>query len=164
MMNDDKMNLFLDQSYLKSPPPVKLTWQKMQKIIFLLKKLKNTESAQLWTTDRGGHLRYWCGMRNSDRQSQVKLLFNQVRTSSEIWEPRTATLASTAVPQTARNFQCHPHLCRQQFNGNHQSWALLVYFIFVNNKKWFNCTFYQIINLFLHQSYLKCPLPVKFTW
>ena len=42
-------NLFLHQSYLKSPLPVKLTWKKMQKkSFFLVNKLKNTESAQLW--------------------------------------------------------------------------------------------------------------------
>ena len=42
-------NLFLHQSHLKSPLPVKLTWLKMQKIIFYQWKIaKNTESAQLW--------------------------------------------------------------------------------------------------------------------
>ena len=44
-----------------------------------------------------------------------------------------------------------------------QSWALSVFFHFFNNKKWFFCTFYQVDNLFLHQSYLKSPLPVKLT-
>ena len=28
-----------------------------------------------------------------------------------------------------------------------------------DNKKWFVCIFYQVNNLFLHQSYLKSPLP-----
>ena len=28
-----------------------------------------------------------------------------------------------------------------------------------NNKKWFFCIFYQVNNLFLHQSYLKKPTP-----
>ena len=42
-------NLFLHQSYLKSPLPVKLTWEKNAKNHFLLvNKFKNTESAQLW--------------------------------------------------------------------------------------------------------------------
>ena len=45
-----------------------------------------------------------------------------------------------------------------------QSWALPVFFHFFNNKKWFFCTFYQVNDLFLHQSYLKSPLPVKLTW
>ena len=39
------------------------------------------------------------------------------------------------------------------------------YFLhFFNNKKWFYCIFHQINNLFLHQSNLKSPLPVKLTW
>ena len=42
-----------------------------------------------------------------------------------------------------------------------QSWALSVFFNFFNSKKWFHCIFYQINNLFLQQSYLKSPLPVK---
>ena len=32
-------NLFLHQSYLESPLSVKLTWWKMQKIIFVLEKM-----------------------------------------------------------------------------------------------------------------------------
>ena len=45
-----------------------------------------------------------------------------------------------------------------------QSWALEVVFLnFFTNKKMFFCIFYQINNLFLHQSYLKSPLPVKLT-
>ena len=48
--------------------------------------------------------------------------------------------------------------------GHFQSWALPVFFYFFNNKKWFCCTFYQVNNLFLHQSYLKSPLQVKLTW
>ena len=44
-----------------------------------------------------------------------------------------------------------------------KSWALSVFFNFSNNKKWCVCIFYQLNNLFLHQSYLKCPLPVKLT-
>ena len=39
------------------------------------------------------------------------------------------------------------------------------YFLFFfTNKKWFCFIFYQVDNIFLHQSYLKCPLPVKLTW
>ena len=38
------------------------------------------------------------------------------------------------------------------------------FFHFFNNKKWFFCTFYKVNNLFLHQSYLKSPLPIKLTW
>ena len=34
---------------------------------------------------------------------------------------------------------------------------------FFTNKNFF-CIFYQVSNLFLHQSYLKSPLPVKLTW
>ena len=38
----------LHQSYLKSPLPVKLTWQKMHKILFYdWKNSQNTSSAQL---------------------------------------------------------------------------------------------------------------------
>ena len=46
-----------------------------------------------------------------------------------------------------------------------QSWALSVFLNFFNNKKWFFCSFKNHINnLFLHQSYLKSPLPVKLTF
>ena len=46
-------NLFLHQSYLKSPlPAVKLTWWKMKKNIFIIEKiLKITSSAQLYNGD-----------------------------------------------------------------------------------------------------------------
>ena len=38
------------------------------------------------------------------------------------------------------------------------------YFLnFFNNKKLFCLHFFQVNNLFLHQSYLKSPLPVKLT-
>ena len=43
------------------------------------------------------------------------------------------------------------------------SWALSVFFNFFTNKKLFLCFFYQVYNLFLHQSYLKTPLRVKLT-
>ena len=46
---------------------------------------------------------------------------------------------------------------------NFQSWALSVFFYFLNNKKWYFCIFYEDNNLFLHQSYLKSPLPAKYT-
>ena len=36
-----------------------------------------------------------------------------------------------------------------------QSWALEVFFNFFNNKNCFFAFFYQVNNLFLHQSYLK---------
>ena len=39
-----------------------------------------------------------------------------------------------------------------------------VFFNFSNNKKLFFLFFYKVNNLFLHQSYLKSPLPVKLTW
>ena len=43
-----------------------------------------------------------------------------------------------------------------------QSWALSVYFwIFLIIKNDFLHFFYQVNSLFLHQSYLKSPLPVK---
>ena len=42
-----------------------------------------------------------------------------------------------------------------------QSWALEVFLNLFNNKKLFFCIFYQVNNLFLHQSYLKSPLPDK---
>ena len=45
-----------------------------------------------------------------------------------------------------------------------QSWALPVFFHFFTNKKGLFCIFYQVNNQFLHQSYLKSPLPVKLTW
>ena len=38
--------------------------------------------------------------------------------------------------------------------------AAVAFFNFFNNNKWFYCIFYQINNLFLHQSYLK----PKLTW
>ena len=48
-------------------------------------------------------------------------------------------------------------------HSRRQSWALPVFFNLFTNKKCF-CIFYQANNLFLHQSYLKSPLPVKLTW
>ena len=33
---------------------------------------------------------------------------------------------------------------------NNQSWALSVFLIFLNNKKWFYFILYQVNNLFLH--------------
>ena len=45
-----------------------------------------------------------------------------------------------------------------------QSWALEVFFNFFNKKKWIYCIFYKVNNLYLHQSYLKSPFPVKLTW
>ena len=44
-----------------------------------------------------------------------------------------------------------------------QSWALLVFWVFSIIKNDFFCIFYQVNSLFLHQSYLKSPLPVKLT-
>ena len=44
-----------------------------------------------------------------------------------------------------------------------QSWALGVFFKFFNDKNDFLAFFYQVNNLFLHQSYLKSPLTVKLT-
>ena len=38
------------------------------------------------------------------------------------------------------------------------------YFVIFSIIKMIFCTFYQVNNLFLHQSYLKSPLPVKLTW
>ena len=38
------------------------------------------------------------------------------------------------------------------------------FLIFSITKNDFFCIFYQAYNLFLHQSYLKSPLPVKLTW
>ena len=46
---------------------------------------------------------------------------------------------------------------------HNQRWALSVFFYFFNNKNNFFCIFYQVNNLFLHQSYIKGPLLVKFT-
>ena len=45
-----------------------------------------------------------------------------------------------------------------------QIWALSVFFNFFNDKKWFFGIFNKVNNLFLHQSYLKSPLPGKLTW
>ena len=45
-----------------------------------------------------------------------------------------------------------------------QSWALSVFLKMFNNKKLFLLHFYQVNNIFLHQSCLKSPLPVKWTW
>ena len=44
-----------------------------------------------------------------------------------------------------------------------QSWALSVFFTFLNIKKWFLWIFDKVTNLFLCQSYLKSPLLVKLT-
>ena len=44
-----------------------------------------------------------------------------------------------------------------------QSWALSVFLNIFNNNKQFFCIFHKVTNLFLHQSYLKSPLPVKLT-
>ena len=41
--------------------------------------------------------------------------------------------------------------------------SISVFFIFFNNNKLFFGIFCQVNNLFLHQSYLKSPLPVKLT-
>ena len=38
------------------------------------------------------------------------------------------------------------------------------FFNFCNDEKWIVCTFCKVNNLFMHQSYLKSPLPVKLTW
>ena len=43
-----------------------------------------------------------------------------------------------------------------------QSWALSVTFSMVKSD--FFCIFYKVGNPFLHQSYLKSPLPVKLTY
>ena len=43
-----------------------------------------------------------------------------------------------------------------------QSWALSVFFNYFNNKICFPI-FYKVNILFLHQSYLKSPLPAKLT-
>ena len=59
-------------------------------------------------------------------------------------------------------FFSSPYALSPNISG--QSWALPVFFHFFNNKKLFFCTFYQVSNLFLHQSYLKSPFPVKLTW
>ena len=46
-------------------------------------------------------------------------------------------------------------------SDSEQSWALLVFFIFSIIKNYFVAFFYHVNNLFLHQSYLKSPLPVS---
>ena len=46
-------NLLLHRSYLKSPLPIKLTWQEKQKNNLLLNKFKNTESAHICKLNRG---------------------------------------------------------------------------------------------------------------
>ena len=43
-----------------------------------------------------------------------------------------------------------PYLCIH----SQQRWALSVFLNFFKNKKWLFCIFYQVDNLFLHQSYL----------
>ena len=53
---------------------------------------------------------------------------------------------------------------KMKLTFNLQSWALSVFLKFFNNKKWYFGIFYQANNLFLHQSYLQSPLPVKLTW
>ena len=46
---------------------------------------------------------------------------------------------------------------------HNQNWALSVFSNFSNNKKLFFFIFHKVDNLFLHQFYLKSPLPVKLT-
>ena len=51
--------------------------------------------------------------------------------------------------------------CTLASQPNEQSWALSVFLNIFNSKKWLVCIFYNVNNLFLHQFYLKSPLPVK---
>ena len=44
-----------------------------------------------------------------------------------------------------------------------QSWALPVFFHFSIIKNDFFALFYKVNNRFLHQSYLKSPIPFKLT-
>ena len=49
-------------------------------------------------------------------------------------------------------------------HNSEQSWALSVFFNFFIIKKWFFGIFQKVNDLFLHQAYLKSPLPFKLTW
>ena len=54
--------LFLHQSYLKCPLPVKLTDKKCKNSLFIIEKIQNTESAQLWTYAGGQQYRALAAM------------------------------------------------------------------------------------------------------
>ena len=79
--------------------------------------------------------------------------------------PRLPWEACSPLGWQRRGRKDSPRTClTQSGNKKLQSWALPVFFHFFNNRKLFFCTFYKVNNLFLHQSYLKSPLPVELTW
>ena len=72
---------------------------------------------------------------------------------SSVKKSRVESCVQEKNDQLVWKMQCQP-----------QSWALSVFFNFLNKKIWFVCIFInKFNNLFLHQSYLQSPLPAKLT-
>ena len=89
---------------------------------------------------------YWKGCGSNRHSTLSGVPFGQ---RSCPWK----NLQGSLVPAVFQKIQPYPG----------QSWALSVFLNFFNNKRWFFCIFCKVNNLFLHQSYLKSPLPVKLT-
>ena len=75
--------------------------------------------------------------------------------------PRPTCTSCTASPSAGWAGRRTSQRC-SEMSG--QSWALEVSLNIFTKKKWFLGFFYQVNNLFLHQSFLKSPFPVKLTW
>ena len=52
----------------------------------------------------------------------------------------------------------------EQYSSPESELDFRYFLIFSIIKNYFFCIFYKVNNLFLHQSYLKSPVPVKLTW
>ena len=123
----------------------------MQKNHFLsLKKWKNTGSAQLCKFVPQCLSQHWKATNN--------LL-------DAAGPPSCHVGVELAVAAGLTHLQvCNSIISGRELGISAELGALSVFFNFFNSKKWFYCIFYQMNNLFLHQSYLKSPLPVKLTW
>ena len=73
-------------------------------------------------------------------------------------------LATSSEKVVGNGIFWHSLLWALVTNGVKSELGTGIFFIFSIIKNDFFCTFYQVNNLFLHQSYLKSPLPVKLTW
>ena len=145
-----------------------------KKIIFIVeKKFKNTESAQLWhwilSTLHARILHLESGLISTCTGGLVNNILSchdKSKSSSDDKSKYDKNIITAAGDKT-----------RVEKSKPRGSWALLVFLNLFNNKKWFVCIFYQafififviymhsyLFNLFLHQSCLKSPLPVKLTW
>ena len=69
-----------------------------------------------------------------------------------------------SILQGLRHDKVSRNLASRDIEMKFQRWALSVFLNFFNTKKWYFSNFYQVNNLFLHQSYKKSHLPVKLTW